>query len=87
MPPASRQHATCYPDQSVVYAKVIPAAQHQAIRKLARNTKHIARFNNTWRQRVSRLVREAWSCSTQLANHIGAIKLCICHYHLTRVAA
>ena len=45
------------------------------------------RFNNTLRQRVSRLVRDALSFSKKLANHIGAIKLFICHYNLTRAAA
>src|SRR5262249_41540566 len=54
--------------------------------KLARKTNHIERFNNTLRQRVSRLVRAALSFSKKLANHIGAIKLFICHYNLTRVA-
>ena len=56
---------------------VIPAAQHKPISKLARKTNHIERFNNTLRQRVSRLVREALSFSKKLANHIGAIKLFI----------
>ena len=84
---ASRQHATFYTDQDVVYAGVMPAAQHRAIRKLARKTNHIERFNNTRRQRVSRLVREALSFSKKLAHHIGAIKLLICHDNLTRAAA
>jgi insertion element IS1 protein InsB len=65
----------------------IPAAQHKAISKLARKTNHIARFNNTLRQRVSRLVRAALSFSKKLANHIGALKLFICHYNLTRATA
>jgi insertion element IS1 protein InsB len=65
----------------------MPAAQHRAINKLARKTNPIERFNNTLRQRVSRLVREALSFSKQLAHHIGAIKLFICHYNLTRAAA
>ena len=47
IPQAYRQHATFYTDQYVVYAKVIPVAQHQAISKLARKTNHIERFNNT----------------------------------------
>ena len=59
IPHAYRQHATFYTDQYVVYEKVIPAAQHRAIHKLARKTNHIERFNNTLRQRVSRLVRSA----------------------------
>jgi hypothetical protein len=46
-----------------------------------------ARFNNTMRQRVSRLVRETLSFSKKLANHIGAIKYFICHDNLTRAAA
>jgi insertion element IS1 protein InsB len=72
---------------SVVYAGVIPAAQHRAISKLARKTNHLERFNHTLCQRVSRLVREALSFSKKLANHIGAIKLFICHYNLMRAVA
>src|SRR5215471_8122733 len=87
IPQAYRQHATFYTDHYVVSEKVIPAAQHKAISKLARKTNHIERFNNTLRQRVSRLVRAALPFSKQLANHIGAIKLFICHYNLTRAAA
>jgi insertion element IS1 protein InsB len=87
IPLAYRQHGTFYTDQYVVYAGVIPAAQHRASSKLARQTNHIERFNNTLRQRVSRLVREALSFSKKLAHHIGAIKLFICHYNLTRAAA
>jgi insertion element IS1 protein InsB len=87
IPQAYRQHATFYTDQYIVYTGVIPAAQHRAITKLARKTNHIERFNNTLRQRVSRLVREALSFSKKLANYIGAIKLFICHYNLTRAAA
>jgi insertion element IS1 protein InsB len=87
IPEAYRQHATFYTDQYVVYERVIPAAQHRPINKLARKTNHIERFNNTLRQRVSRLVREALSFSKKLANHIGAIKLFICHYNLTRAVA
>ena len=87
IPHAYRQHATFYTDQYVVYENVIPVAQHKAISKLARKTNHIERFNNTLRQRASRLVRAALSFSKKLANHIGAIKLFICHYNLTRAAA
>ena len=75
-----------YTDQYGVYAKVIPAAQHHAISKLGRKTNHIERFNHTLRQRVSRLVRDALSFSKKLANHIGAMKLFICHYNLTKAA-
>src|SRR6266511_2156593 len=87
IPEAYRQHATFYTDQYIVYQGVIAAAQHRAISKLARKTNHIERFNNTLRQHVSRLVCEALSFSKKLAHHIGAIKLFICHYNLTRAAA
>lgn len=84
---AYRQHATCYTDQYVVYEGVIPAAQPRAISKLARQINHIERFNNTLRERVSRLVREALSFSKKLANPIGVIKLFMCHDNLPSAAA
>jgi insertion element IS1 protein InsB len=87
IPLTYRQHATFYTDQYVVYEGVIPAAQHRAISKLARKTNHIERFNNTLSQRVSRLAREALSFSKKLTHHIGAIKLFISHYNLSRAAA
>jgi IS1 family transposase len=70
-----------------VYEEVIPAAQHRAISTLARKTKHLERFNTTPRQRVSRLAHDAWSFSKTLAHPMGAIRLFICHDHLTRAAA
>jgi insertion element IS1 protein InsB len=66
---------------------VIPTERHRAITKKARKTNHIEGFNNTLRQRVSRLVRETLSFFKKLAHHIGTIKYFICHYNLTRVAA
>ena len=66
---------------------MLPAKRHRPVGKETGETAHIERFNNTLRQRVSRLVRAALSFSKKLANHIGAIKLFICHYNLTRVAA
>jgi IS1 family transposase len=84
IPLAYRQQATFSTDQYVVYAGVIPAVQHRAITKKARKTNHIERFNNTLRQRVSRLVRSALSFSKTLANHSGAMTMFICHYNLTR---
>jgi len=87
IPGAYCQHATFYTNQYVVYEGVIPAAQSRAISKWAHKTNRIERFNDTLRQRVSRLVRAALSFSKKLANHIGAIKLLIYHYNLTRAAA
>ena len=87
IPEAYREQATFHTDRYEAYKGVIPAARHRAITKKARNTNHIERFNNTLRQRVSRLVRETLSFSKKLAHHIGAIKYFICHYNLTRVVA
>jgi insertion element IS1 protein InsB len=72
IPLVYRHHATFYTDQYVVYEGVIPTAQHHAISKLARKTNHIERFNNTLRQRVSRLVREALSSSKKLATRCSS---------------
>ncbi len=58
------EQATFYTDQYAAYLGVIPTAQHQAITKLARKTNHVERFNNTLRQRVSRLVRSTLNKST-----------------------
>jgi insertion element IS1 protein InsB len=86
IPMVYREQATFHTDQYEVYKGVIPAEQHRAITKKARKTNHIERFNNTLRQRVSRLVRETLSFSKKLVNHIGAIKYFICHYNLTKAA-
>jgi insertion element IS1 protein InsB len=74
-------------DQYAVYQGVMPAGPHRAMTKHARKTNHSERFNNTLRQRGSRLVRDTLSFSKTLANHLGAIKYFICHYNLTRRAA
>ena len=87
LPAVYREQAMFYTDQYTVYTGIIPAAQDKAITKKARKTNHIERFNNTLRQRVSRLVRDTLAFSKKLANHIGAIKYLICHYNLTRAAA
>jgi hypothetical protein len=82
-----QQQATFHTDCYEVYNGVIPPAQHRAITKKVRTTNHVERFNNTLRQRVSLLVRETFSFSKKLANHIGAIKYFICHDNLTRMTA
>jgi insertion element IS1 protein InsB len=87
IPAVYPQQAMFYTDGNEVYNGVIPPAQHNAMTKKARNTNHVERFNNTLRQRVSRLVRETLSFSKKLANHIGAIKYFICHDNLTKTPA
>jgi insertion element IS1 protein InsB len=87
LPEIYRAQATFHTDQYEAYTGVIPAERHKAITKKARKTNHIERFNNTLRQRVSRLVRETLSFSKKLAHHIGAITYFLCHYNLTKAAA
>ncbi len=87
IPEVYQQQATFYTDLYEVYKGVIPPAQHKAITKNARKTNHVERFNNTLRQRVSRLVRKTLSFSKKLANHVGAIKFFICHHNLAKAAA
>jgi insertion element IS1 protein InsB len=87
IPLVYREQAMFHTDQYEAYKGVIPAERHRAITKKARKTNHIERFNNTLRQRLSRLVRETLSFSKKLAHHIGAIKYFICHYNLTRAVA
>ena len=52
IPEVYREQATFYTDQYAAYLGMIPAAQHQAITKLACKTNHVERFNNTLRQQV-----------------------------------
>jgi insertion element IS1 protein InsB len=87
IPVVYREQAMFHTDQYDAYNGVIPAERHKAITKKARKTNYIERFNNTLRQRVSRLVRETLSFSKKQENHIGAIKFFICGYNLTKVAA
>jgi IS1 transposase len=58
---------------------MIPPAQHKAITEHTRKTNDIGRFNNTLRQRVSRLVRNTLAFSKRIENHISASRYFICH--------
>lgn len=55
--------------------------RHVAAGKNKGYTNHIERFNNTLRQRCSRLVRLSLSFSKKMDNHIGAIRYFIAHYN------
>lgn len=61
---------------------ILEDSMHVAAGKEKGYTNHIERFNNTLRQRCSRLVRLALSFSKKLENHIGAIKYFIFHYNI-----
>ena len=43
--------------------------------------RYIERFNNTLRQRISRLVRKTLSFSKKLENHVGAIWYFVHYYN------
>jgi insertion element IS1 protein InsB len=87
VPEVYQQQAVFHTDLYEVYKGVIPPERHQPITKQARKTNHLERFNNTLRQRLSRLTRETLAFSKKLAYHIGVIKYFMCHYNLTRTAA
>ncbi len=73
LPQEYQEIAIAYTDFWVSYKKVIPSHRHRAVGKETGKTNHIERLNNTFRQRVSRLVRKSLSFSKKLSNHIGAI--------------
>ena len=73
LPSIYRQCAVAYTDFWQAYCNVIPSKRHKAVGKESGQTNHIERLNNTFRQRISRLVRKSLSFSKKLGNHIGAI--------------
>ena len=73
LPEIYQQHAFAYTDFWQAYQTVIPQKRHKAVGKETGLINHIERLNNTFRQRVSRLVRESLSFSKKLNNHIGAV--------------
>jgi insertion element IS1 protein InsB len=81
LPPLYRQCAIAYTDFWAAYGAVLPSKRHRAVGKETGKTSYIERFNNTLRQRVSRLVRKTLSFSKSLENHIGAIWYFIHHYN------
>ena len=85
LPELYRNNSIVYTDFLKSYACVIPEDQHQAVGKETGNTAHIERFNNTLRQRLSRLGRKTLSFSKSLFNHIGAIWHFI-HYYNANLA-
>jgi len=73
LPEIYQRCAFAYTDFWQAYKTVIPHERHRAVGKETGLTNHIERLNNTFRQRVSRLVRASLSFSKKLNNHIGAI--------------
>ena len=83
LPAVYRQCAVAYTDFWEAYEQVIPSKRHRAVGKETGKTSYIERFNCTFRQRVSRLVRKTLSFSKKLENHIGAIWMFIHHYNVS----
>jgi insertion element IS1 protein InsB len=81
MPSVYRQCALVYTDDWEAYKTVIAKKRHRVVGKDSRLTSYIERFNNTLRQRVSRLVRKTLSFSKKLENHINAVWNFIHHYN------
>ena len=81
LPPVYRQCAVAYTDFWQSYTTVIPKQRHRPVGKETGQTNHIERLNNTFRQRISRLVRQSLSFSKNCQNHIGAIWYFIHHYN------
>ncbi|OWY64199.1 hypothetical protein B7486_48635 [cyanobacterium TDX16] len=73
LPDVYQQYALAYTDFWQAYTTVIPSNRHRAVGKQTGHTNRIERLNNTFRQRISRLVRSSLSFSKQLDNHVGAI--------------
>ena len=84
LPAVYRQCAVSYTDFWEAYAGIFPATRHRAVTKETGKTSLIERFNNTLRQRLSRLVRKTLSFSKKLENHIGAIWYFVHHYNTNR---
>ncbi len=81
LPAVYRQCAIAYTDFWTAYRTVLPSKRHRAVGKETGKTSYIERFNNTLRQRVSRLVRKTLSFSKSLENHIGAIWYFVHYYN------
>ena len=81
IPAVYRQCAICYTDFWEAYSEVLPSKRHKAVGKETGKTSYIERLNNTFRQRIGRLVRKTLSFSKKLQNHIGSIWYFINHYN------
>lgn len=81
LPPEYRQCAVSYTDFWSSYREVFPSNRHRPVGKDSGKVSYIERFNNTLRQRISRLVRKTLSFSKKIENHTGSIWLFIHHYN------
>jgi IS1 family transposase len=73
LPAVYRQCAVSYTDFWSAYGIVFTKKRQRAVGKDTGQTNYIERFNNTMRQRISRLARQTLSFSKKLSNHMGAV--------------
>ncbi len=82
-PPLYRQDIVIYTNLLKSYVSVLPSKRHCPQEKHTGKTNHIEHFNNTVRQRVSRLVRKTLSFSKNMENHAGAVWNFVNHYNVS----
>lgn len=75
LPPDYRKRAVCSSDFWEPDTKVLPSKRHRPVGKETGETAHVARFNNTLRQRCANLVRRTLSCSKDDHWHEVRIRL------------
>jgi IS1 family transposase len=80
-PSVYRQCAVSYTDFRSAYQIIFPRKRHKSVSEDTGEMNYIERFNNTMRQRISRLLRKTLSFSKKLSNHIGAIWYFIHEYN------
>lgn len=81
LPKSYQRRAFSFTDFYQPYTAVLPKIRHQPVAKGTGLTNHIERFNNTLRQRISRLVRKSLSFSKKIDNHHAAIWYFVHHYN------
>jgi IS1 family transposase len=81
LPELFREGATFCTDFLAAYKRIFTQENHHQGGKDIGFVNHLERFNNTLRQRCSRLVRKTLSFSKNIDLHIGAIRYFICHYN------
>jgi insertion element IS1 protein InsB len=81
IPELFREGATFCTDFLAAYKRIFTQENHHQGGKDIGFVNHLERFNNTLRQRCSRLVRKTLSFSKNIDLHIGAIQYFICHYN------
>ena len=80
--PKAYRPGPLHTDHLESYHNVLPPAQHEAAYAKRGGTNHVARFNNTLRQRLGRLVRKTLSFSKDASMPELTLRLFLHRYHL-----